>query len=846
MNNAFLQYVAESALCLLLFYLFYWLVLRQETCFRFNRFYLLGALVVATLLPLASLPAWPQAEPEVAAIQSLAYVPLEDYELPVEMVEEEFEKTIDVWPFVYLAYALGLVLFTLRFGYQLFSLYRYAKQEGVYFKLTNHAPVIQTNGKMPTFSFLGYVFFDNTQALTPEETERVLQHERVHLDQRHSLDILLVSVLGIVFWFNPLVRLYKNALEQTHEYLADAEVVRHANHQEYASLLLKQVFQKVGFAMGSYFFFNKSLTLNRIKMMKKLPQSPKTRKVLLLLPLSIGLVSVIMAMRPVQALEPVSPVTSLKEAASSIFLTKDESRPAEFPGGREAANTFVRNNFTFPKIAFDRLNGGDKMVQAVASIEVEIDAAGKATLSRVLEMEVSPNHPQVQEAVKQEFARVVSLMPSWSPAFKNGKAVASKEVIKIASVSTDFLSYSKYLEHRQQKTKVTSAAAEVQASGNSPAEYPGGKGAMYHYLNTQFIIPEVVFKSKVPEDYPVKFLRHIKAQISIDANGFVTGVRPLEVKTEPFHSTEVAVAVDKEFRRLVNKMPQWKPAYSNGKPVASKEVIEFATVVVINGKTTYAQEKAKQEERAKSTYVPTKPTTTPEGEPVFIAVEKMPEFPGGQAAMFKYLAENFKLPAGEGTGTIVGSFVVNKEGKITNMQVLKKLSPSLDEEFVRVVEGMPTWTPGMQNGKAVAVKYTVPFRIQGNGQPQKSDAKTPANNDDDKVYIAVEQMPQFPGGQAAMFKYLSENFKVPAEDQKSGAEGTLVLAFVVTKTGEITNVQVLKSLSPTLDEEALRVVNSMPLWIPGKQNGKAVNVKYTVPYRIVIKDTKPATTTKQD
>ncbi|RNI28616.1 energy transducer TonB [Rufibacter latericius] len=106
---------------------------------------------------------------------------------------------------------------------------------------------------------------------------------------------------------------------------------------------------------------------------------------------------------------------------------------------------------------------------------------------------------------------------------------------------------------------------------------------------------------------------------------------------------------------------------------------------------------------------------------------------------------------------------------------------------------------------------------------------------EDKVYIAVEKMPEFPGGMAAMMKYMGEKFRIPSAAQRAGAEGNVVLSFVVGPTGEITNIEVLKGLGYGLDEEAVRVIKGMPKWSPGEQNGRKVSVKYTVPYRIVIK-----------
>ena len=100
---------------------------------------------------------------------------------------------------------------------------------------------------------------------------------------------------------------------------------------------------------------------------------------------------------------------------------------------------------------------------------------------------------------------------------------------------------------------------------------------------------------------------------------------------------------------------------------------------------------------------------------------------------------------------------------------------------------------------------------------------------ENKVFDVVEQMPSFPGGQAALMDYLSNNVKYPVVAQENGVQGRVVVSFVVEKDGSITDVKVVKSVDPSLDKEAARVVKSMPRWIPGKQNGSAVRVKYNVP-----------------
>jgi periplasmic protein TonB len=101
--------------------------------------------------------------------------------------------------------------------------------------------------------------------------------------------------------------------------------------------------------------------------------------------------------------------------------------------------------------------------------------------------------------------------------------------------------------------------------------------------------------------------------------------------------------------------------------------------------------------------------------------------------------------------------------------------------------------------------------------------------DEDKVFEFVQQKPQFPDGDKALLKYLSENMKYPPIARENGIEGRVIVKFQVSKTGEISNAQVVRGIGGGCDEEALRVVRSMPRWSPGKNNGKPVNVNFTLP-----------------
>ena len=101
--------------------------------------------------------------------------------------------------------------------------------------------------------------------------------------------------------------------------------------------------------------------------------------------------------------------------------------------------------------------------------------------------------------------------------------------------------------------------------------------------------------------------------------------------------------------------------------------------------------------------------------------------------------------------------------------------------------------------------------------------------EDHVIFQVVEKMPSFPGGDAALFKFLGENVKYPVIAQENGVQGRVICQFVVNRDGSIVDVEVVRSVDASLDKEAIRVIKSMPKWSPGQQRGKPVRVKYTLP-----------------
>lgn len=196
----------------------------------------------------------------------------------------------------------------------------------------------------------------------------------------------------------------------------------------------------------------------------------------------------------------------------------------------------------------------------------------------------------------------------------------------------------------------------------------------------------------------------------------------------------------------------------------------------------------------------------------------MPAFEGGEEALMAFIESHIQYPvAAEEAGLegrVVCSFVVEKDGSVGKVQIVESADSLLDAEAVRVLSEMPDWKAGEdEDGEAVRVKCTVPIVFKLDGSRDEA-----------------EQMPEFPSGQEALMKFISDHVKYPAECEEKSIQGRVLVRFVIDEEGNVTNPIVLKSVDPLLDAEALRVIKLMPKWTPGQDGGKAVVVKYTVPF----------------
>ena len=294
-----LRYVLESSLCLAIFYAVYWLSLKNETYFILNRFYLVSAIVFSFIIPGL----------RVTSPFRSVRVPSGTVNL---MPVREVSAPSFGWAEILLAvYAAGALLFLIRFVFHLFKLWSVIRRCG--WRYHRDCKVISVDREFAPFSFLNFVFL-NEGAVSPDDLERILAHERVHIQQGHSLDVLLMELVITLHWFNPFVWPYKKSLQETHEYLADDGVIAQGFSAARYKLLVFE--QHVGAQLFEFANnFKQSQIKRRLTMMSKIKSRNAAKlKLLVVLPLASFLVLAFAEPRPARPVDPPT-VPVLQETA---------------------------------------------------------------------------------------------------------------------------------------------------------------------------------------------------------------------------------------------------------------------------------------------------------------------------------------------------------------------------------------------------------------------------------------------------------------------------------------------------------------------------------------------------
>jgi TonB family protein len=264
--NATINYMLETNVGLILFMFIYWLFLKNENQFSIKRLYLISSILLAFVFPLFHFNAisLTQNIPAVGTIIPGNWLPEIIVSVNTSFTSQKASLSVGVWDVIGKLYLATFAFLFIILLYRITSIVRLFFYSNTY--RWHNCYVAESEEQQPTFSFFNFIFIGQSNNLRNDEKEEILKHEQVHASQFHSLDIVLISIVGIICWFNPIVKLYKKTLVQLHEFDADARSVANNDVDQYCGLLAKVALQSVHYPIANH--FNSSLTIKRIEMMK--------------------------------------------------------------------------------------------------------------------------------------------------------------------------------------------------------------------------------------------------------------------------------------------------------------------------------------------------------------------------------------------------------------------------------------------------------------------------------------------------------------------------------------------------------------------------------------------------
>ena len=390
-----ITYIAECALCLALLYLPFWGLLRKDTFFQFNRIVLLAITLLSFILPLISIP---EISSQLALSDSIS-IQLE--EINVMISGKVLSENISWKTILAIIYLLGAVTCLLYKMIDLVRLIRFIPRGCLWVHTENGIHIHCHANDVVPFSWMNHIVISEKDY--EENGHNILLHEQAHIACGHSWDVLWLSFVEVLQWFNPFVWMLSKEIQDIHEYEADLTVLRKGiNARDYQLLIIQKV---VG--SGSYTFannFNHSSLKKRITMMIKEKSNPWARlKYLYILPIA--------------AICMIACTQSAKSTASDYITYEAVEEKPEYPGGMGELSKLLKRNLLYPLISFENGVQGEVLVQFV------IDKEGN-----VKEVTVFKG---VDPYLDAEALRVIKMMPKWKPGKHEGKEVNVKCTIPV-------------------------------------------------------------------------------------------------------------------------------------------------------------------------------------------------------------------------------------------------------------------------------------------------------------------------------------------------------------------------------------------------------------------------------
>jgi len=410
--NPFMLYLIKSFLSLGIFYITWLLFFRKQTDFRFNRYYLIFTTLLAVFIPLIHLP-----ELFPAGFQNpigqLSAIQIGEILIRNPESHAAAGAGLSLTTVLWSIYLLGIFVMTVRFLLSLLQLYRLIRKSEIHTE--NGITFIFTTGGLPVFSFFHWVFIRKEIFENPHATA-IINHEKIHIRQNHSIDLLTLEILNIFQWFSPFIYLIKKAVKENHEFIADSGMsVSESSGNRYLNLLFREA---SGFEFSPITHnFSYSLLKKRMIMMKNQKSQKRMSVKLLLTALTISLTLFACnsptkptpkATAPTKSLQVVAINTNHAQTDTSKAFMEVEKMP-EYPGGVNALMQYLASTIKYPAEA------------RKAKIQ------GRVFVNFIVEKDGSISHVKVLKGIghgcDKEAVKAVKNMPRWIPGYQKGKAV---------------------------------------------------------------------------------------------------------------------------------------------------------------------------------------------------------------------------------------------------------------------------------------------------------------------------------------------------------------------------------------------------------------------------------------
>lgn len=392
-----ITYLLKSGLLLVIFYAVYKLLLENEKMFRFNRIYLLGSIIFSLIIPL-----------QLFSIKSFFLTKVKVIQLNEIMIVtnkailDKVNYNEILADFLIISYAIIAGILVFRFVRNVYSFYNRIKKSKV--EIIEGQKMVLTKESILPHSFWNAVFVNYEDFKNGKIPSELIAHEKAHLEQKHTLDILFVEVLQIVFWFNPVFVLYKKAIKLNHEFLADEAVNKQFGEvRNYQNLLLGFASQKDTISLASN--INYLITKKRLLMMTK-KESPTKIFLKISSVTAVYLLSLFAFNTGALAQSGNNLINQNKDKINYVSANVKEP---QFPGGIEKFYMFIGQNFKIPQ-EFSK-----QKIDGKLALEFMVEKDGSLSEFKVVK---DLGYGSADEAI-----RVLKLSPKWIPASENGKPV---------------------------------------------------------------------------------------------------------------------------------------------------------------------------------------------------------------------------------------------------------------------------------------------------------------------------------------------------------------------------------------------------------------------------------------